>query len=167
MAKTYNPIFTINIANIPKKTFIKSIKSISRKCFAVVIKENNEYKAAIDIDEKQVPIKFRNQFNNFKLIIPFTTESLNLKDKTHVFSKYKDEQGKYAITIRTEEQCHNFPGINTQYDALKENNLIAGYIVRENNKMYFDYKYLIKYHYSFNAKICDIEIDNTKPLFNK
>ena len=54
-----------------------------------------------------------------------------------------------------------------EYDALKENLLIAGHIIRKNGKMYFDYEDLVKYHYLAKSKLCDVKVDDTKPLFSK
>lgn len=167
MVKVFNPTFTINIASKSKRKITKSINSISRKCYAVVVKDNNEYKAVVNIDEKYIPIVEGDEFSNSKLILPFTEESLDLKDKTHVFLKNKDKLGKNVVVIRNERDCHFSPGLPTQYDAVKENILIAGHIVRKNGKMYFNYEDLVKYYYLSEFKLCDVKIDNDKPLFSK
>lgn len=168
MMKVFNPTFTVNVVSKPKiKNNNKCSNKRSRKCYAIVIKVDNEFKAVVNIDGNYDSIIEGDQFSNSRLTLPFTEESLDLKDKTHVFLKKVDKLGKHTVIIRTEKQCHWFPGLPTQYDAIKENLLIAGHIVSKNGKMYFDYEDLVKYHYLAESKICDIKIDEDKPLFNK
>ena len=59
------------------------------------------------------------------------------------------------------------PGLSTQYNTVHENLLLAGHIIRKNGKMYFEYEDLVAYHYLAESRICDVKVDNTKPLFNK
>ena len=59
------------------------------------------------------------------------------------------------------------PGLPTQYNVIHENLLLAGHIIRKNGKMYFEYEDLVAYHYLSESRICDVKVDNTKPLFNK
>lgn len=169
MVKISTPAFTINIASKPKiknKTNT-SFNKCSRKCYAVVIKVNNEFKAVVNVDGNYNAIIEGDQLSNSILTLPFTEASLDLKDKTHVFLKNKDKFGKHTIVIRTKEQCHCYPGLSTQYDAVKENLLIAGHIISKNGKMYFDYEDLVKYNYLSEFKLCDVKIDDNKPLFSK
>lgn len=168
MVKVFNPIFTIKIASKPKvKNSNISFNKCSRKCYAVVVKIDNEFKAVVNIDGNYDSVIEGDQFSNSRLTLPFTEESLDLKDKTYIFLKTLDKSGKKPTVIRTKEQCHRQPGLPTQYDAVKENLLIAGHIVRKNGKMYFDYEDLVKYHYLAEFKLCDVKIDNNKPLFSK
>lgn len=163
------PTFTINVVSKPKIKNNNDISSnkCSRKCCAVVVKIDNEFKAVVNIDGNYDSVIEGDQFSNSKLTLPFTEESLELKGKTHVFLKDVDETGKQPVVIRTESQCHLHPGLPTQYDAVKENLLIAGHIIRKNGKMYFDYEDLVKYHYLAKFKLCDAKVDDNKPLFSK
>lgn len=169
MVKVFMPTFTINVVSKPKIKNNKDIPSnkCSRKCYAVVIKIDNEFKAVVNIDGNYDSVIEGDQFSNSKLTLPFTEESLDLKGKTHVFLKDVDETGKQPVVIRTESQCRLHPGLPTQYDAVKENLLIAGHIIRKNGKMYFDYEDLVKYHYLAKFKLCDVKVDDNKPLFSK
>lgn len=169
MVKVFVPTFTINVASKPKVKKNNDISSnkCSRKCYAVVVKIDNEFKAVVNINGNYDSVIKGDQFSNSRLILPFTEESLDLKDKTHVFLKNVDKSGRKPIVIRTEEHCYYHPGLPTQYDAVKENLLIAGHIIRKNGKMYFDYENLVKYHYLAKFKLCDIKVDDNKPLFSK
>lgn len=169
MVKVFMPTFTINVVSKPKVKNNNDISSnkCSRKCYAVVVKIDNEFKAVVNIDGNYESVIEGDQFSNSKLTLPFTEESLELKGKTHVFLKDVDETGKQPVVIRTESQCHLHPGLPTQYDAVKENLLIAGHIIRKNGKMYFDYENLVKYHYLAKFKLCDVKVDDNKPLFSK
>lgn len=169
MVKVFVPTFTINVASKPKVKKNNDISSnkCSRKCYAVVVKIDNEFKAVVNIDGNYDSVIEGDQFSNSRLILPFTEESLDLRDKTHVFLKNVDKSGRRPVVIRTEAHCHYHPGLPTQYDAVKENLLIAGHIIRKNGKMYFDYENLVKYHYLAKFKLCDVKVDNNKPLFSK
>ena len=169
MVKVFVPTFTINVASKPKVKKNNDISSnkCSRKCYAVVVKIDNEFKAVVNIDGNYNSVIEGDQFSNSRLTLPFTEESLDLRDKTHVFLKNVDKSGRKPIVIRTEEHFHYLPVLSTQYDAVKENLLIAGHIIRKNGKMYFDYENLVKYHYLAKFKLCDVKIDNNKPLFSK
>ena len=169
MVKISTPTFTIKLVSKSKikNNIDKSSYKCSRKCYAVVVKINNEFKAVVNINGKYDSVIEIDQSNDSRLILPFIEESLNLKDRTHVFLKNVDKSGKHTIIIRTKEQCHCYPGLPTQYDAVKENLLIAGHIISKNGKMYFDYEDLVKYNYLSEFKLCDIKIDNDKPLFSK
>ena len=59
------------------------------------------------------------------------------------------------------------PGLPTQYNTVHENLLLAGYIIRKDGKMYFEYEDLVKHHYLSKSSLCEVKIDTTKPLFNK
>ena len=168
MVKVLFPTFTINVASKPKiKNNDESFNKCSRKCYAVVVKIDGEFKAVVNIDGNYDSVIEGDQFSNSRLTLPFTEESLDLKDKTHVFLKKVDKSGKQPVVIRTGDQCHYHPGLPTQYDAVKENLLIAGHVIRKNGKMYFDYEDLVKYHYLSKFKLCDVKVDDNKPLFSK
>lgn len=150
--------FTIKIVpfNKPKRESSNNVK-VSRKCYAVVIKDKNVLKARINIS----PVEDKDEF----LILDFTSNSLNLKGKTHVFLKDKDKYNHYVCVIRDIDKAYLFPGVDSQYDALHENLLIAGYIVRKEGKLYFDYKDLIAFHEN-GQHIENVKILENKPIFN-
>ena len=80
MVKVFTPAFTINVVSKPKvkKNNNTSFNSCSRKCYAVVIKVDNEFKAVVNIDENYDSVTEGDQFSNSRLTLPFTEESLDL-----------------------------------------------------------------------------------------
>lgn len=167
MVKVFNPIFTINLASKPKKESKPSGSNISRKCYAVVAVIDGEYKAIVNYEKKHIYVREGGDLSNEQLVLPFTEESLSLKDKLYVWAKQKDKYGHHVCIIRDYMTAHLHPGVDGTYDAIRENLLIAGHIVRKNGKMYFEYEDLIAYHYLSEARITDVKVDNTKPLFKK
>jgi hypothetical protein len=152
--------FAIKSASVTKtKREHKNETKISRKCYAVVIKdENGELKARIDTLKEAV---------NEYIVLPFTEKSLDLKDKTYVFHKDKDKYNHYVCEIRDKLTAAISYGSSNRYSVFHENMLIAGHIVRKNGKMYFDYETLVKYHYDSNGTVNEVKIDTSKPLFKE
>ena len=103
MVKVFVPTFTINVASKPKVKKNNDISSnkCSRKCYAVVVKIDNEFKAVVNIDGNYDSVIEGDQFSNSRLTLPFTEESLDLKDKTHVFLKNVDKSGNGKITLQS------------------------------------------------------------------
>lgn len=167
MVKVFNPVFTINIASKPKREFKLTGSNISRKCYAVVKEIDGEFKAVININKQHICLKEGDELSNEQLILPFTEHSLDLKGKIYVFLKEKDKYGHYVCVIRDTMTANLYPGLPTQYNVVHENLLLAGHIIRKDGKMYFEYEDLVAHHYLSESRICDIEVDNTKPLFNK
>lgn len=167
MVKVFNPVFTIHLASKPKCESKPTGSNISRKCYAVVKVIDGEFKAVINIDKKYIYLKEGDELSNEQLILPFTEKSLDLKGKLYVFLKKKDKYGHPVCIIRNDNISNISPGLSTQYDTIHENLLIAGHIIRKNGKMYFEYEDLVAYHYLAESRICDVKVDNTKPLFNK
>lgn len=135
------PKFTIKPA-ITKVSRNKNFIKVDKKCHAVVIKENDELKARITISpveecEDFIPQEY--------IVLPFTPESLNLKGKKYVFGKEKDKYGHYICFIREHIDSVINPGLNTQYDVLKEHLLISGHIVKKDSKQYFNYEQLVAF----------------------
>ncbi len=164
--KLFTPSFTIKIANKHKNKLKTDTNKISRKCLAIVVKIDNEFKAIINYEKNHICIKEGDTLSNEQIILPFTEQSFNLKNKIHVWLKEKDKYGYKVRVTRTEHIARLSPGTSTQYDVFKENMLILGYIIRKDGKMYFEYKELVSNNYLSNY-IHDIKIDNSKPLFNK
>lgn len=167
MVKISNPVFTINIASKSKHGSKPICSNISRKCYAVVKEIDGEFKAVININKQHIRLKKGDELSSEQLILPFTERSLDLKNKIYVFLKEKDKYGHYVCVIRDTITANLFPGLPTQYNAVHENLLLAGHIIRKNGKMYFEYEDLVAYHYLSEFHICDVEVDNNKPLFNK
>ena len=170
MVKVFNPTtFSIKLVSKPKKE-IKSTLSgsnISRKCYAVVVIIDGEYKAIVNYEKKNIYLREGGELSNEQLVLPFTEKSLSLKDKTHIWLKHKDKYGKHVCIIRDYITAHLHSGFGTQYSSVRENLLLAGHIVRKDGKMYFEYEDLVAYHYLSEYYLCKVKVDNSKPLFNK
>ena len=167
MVKIHMPTFTINVASKSKRKFKSTGNTISRKCYAVVKEIDGEFKAVININKQYIRLKEGDELSNEQLVLPFTEKSLDLKDKIYVFLKEKDKYGHYCCVIRDEFTAKWHPGLPIQYNAVHENLLLAGHIIRKNGIMYFEYEDLVAYHYLSKFHVSDIEVDDTKPLFNK
>lgn len=167
MVKVFNPLFTINLASKPKRESKPTGSNISRKCYAVVKEIDGEFKAVININKQHIRLKEGDELSSEQLILPFTEKSLDLKGKTYVFLKEKDKYGHYVCVIRDTMNAELHPGLPIQYNTVHENLLLAGHIIRKNGIMYFEYEDLVAYHYLSESRICDVRVDNDKPLFNK
>lgn len=167
MVKVFNPVFTINLASKPKRESKQTGSNISRKCYAVVKEIDGEFKAVININKQHIRLKEGDELSSEQLILPFTERSLDLKGKIYVFLKEKDKYGHYVCVIRDTMSAELHPGLPTQYNTVHENLLLAGHIIRKNGIMYFEYEDLVAYHYLSESRICDVRVDNDKPLFNK
>lgn len=135
------PKFTIKPA-IVKVSRNKDFIKVGKKCHAVVIKENDELKARITISPVE---EYEDFIPQEYMVLPFTSESLNLKNKKYVFGKDRDKYGHYICFIREHMDSVINPGLNTQYDVLKEGLLISGHIVKKDNKQYFNYEQLVAF----------------------
>lgn len=167
MVKVFNPLSTINLASKPKRESKPTGSNISRKCYAVVKEIDGEFKAVININKQHIRLKEGDELSSEQLILPFTEKSLDLKGKTYVFLKEKDKYGHYVCVIRDTMNAELHPGLPIQYNTVHENLLLAGHIIRKNGIMYFEYEDLVAYHYLSESRICDVRVDNDKPLFNK
>lgn len=148
----------INIAKGNKKKRNVSTENnvISRICRAIVIKDDEGFKAKINID---------NEENSDILLIPFTTESYDIKGKEVIFSKEKIDNGRFLCLIRDKGLSNLYNDVE-HYIPFRENIVITGDIVRINGKMYFRYKEFI----SFSPFVEDYRpclTHEDKPLFKK
>lgn len=148
----------INIAKGNKKKRNVSTKSnvISRVCRAIVIKDDEGFKAKINIDNKE---------NSDILLIPFTTESYDIKGKEIIFSKERIDNGRFLCLIRDKASSNLYNNVE-RYIPFRENIVITGNIVRIDGKMYFRYKDFI----SFSPFVKDYKpclTHGDKPLFKK
>lgn len=154
-----NLVHTFKLKAFKKEKAIKSSCKKSRRCLATIVKDNNEFKAAVKLNPS-------NPESNELIIIPLTKESLDLKDKLYVFTIKPDIHNRPACVIRTPLQANIAPGLDTQYTSVKENCVISGYIIVKDGVKYFEYEQLV----AFNPKgafINPVKIDVSKPLFNK
>lgn len=148
----------INIAKGNKKKRNVSTESnvISRVCRAVVIKDDEGFKAKIVVD---------NEENSDILLIPFTTESYNIKGKEIIFSKERIDDGRFRCIIRDKASAILYNDVE-HYIPFRENIVVTGNIVRINGKMYFRYKEFISFSpFVEDYKPCLTHED--KPLFKK
>lgn len=159
----FNSILNINLS-VPKKSRkIKkeNDKNVSRKCYAVVIVDNGEFKAKI----KNVTTENEDVAKEF-IVIPFTEKSLSLKDKIYVFNKTKDKYNKLVCIIREPVKANINYGTKKQYDVLKEGLLLSGFIIKDKGKLYFDYKNLIAFNEN-SPHLNEDNVDEELPLFKK
>lgn len=148
----------IHIAKGNKKKRNVSTESniISRICRAVVIEDDEGFKAKIAVN---------NEENSDVLLIPFTTESYNIKGKEIIFSKERIDNGRFQCIIRDKVSAILYNDVE-HYIPFKKNIVITGNIVRIDGKMYFQYKEFI----SFSPFVEDYRpclIHEDKPLFKK
>lgn len=151
------PILRIKIAHAkPVKKAVMTSGKKSRRVLGIVVKDDNIFKVAV---------KHVNRDNSSdKYVIPFTPESLNLTNKTHVFLNKEHTNGRNICVIRDKNAAKFFPGTDNQYHVVRENILISGYIVKINDKMFFEYEDLIAFKGN-GAHIQEVAIDEEKPLF--
>ena len=148
----------IHIAKGNKKKRNVSTESniISRICRAVVIEDDEGFKAKIAVN---------NEENSDVLLIPFTTESYNIKGKEIIFSKERIDNGRFRCIIRDKASDILYNDVE-HYIPFRKNIVITGNIVRIDGKMYFQYKEFI----SFSPFVEDYRpclIHEDKPLFKK
>lgn len=133
--------FAIKLVSPSKvKRESKSFIKVGRKCQAVVILDDKQWKARLTtspVEDERIPDEF--------LVLPFTDSSLSLKGKTHVFLKEKDKYGRYVCIIRNKLNAELHPGLNVQYNVFHERLLISGHIVKKEGKHYFEYEELIAF----------------------
>lgn len=149
----------INIAKgNKKKRNVNSIEGtvISRVCRAVVIKDDEGFKAKINLS---------NDDDSDVLLIPFTTESYNIKNKEVIFSKERIDNGRYRCIIR-EKLKASINNDTEHYIPFRKNIVVTGNILRIDGKMYFRYKQFV----SFSPLVEDYNpclTHEDEPLFKK
>lgn len=158
MARQLIHTFGLKLSNPKnKKKVASSITKKSRKCLATIIFIDNKFKAKISIVKDEV---------TEYLVLELTPQSFNLKGKDYVFSTKLDTNGKHILVIRDKNKANLYPGLNSQYCTVREGCVISGYIIKQNDKMYFDYDEFI----SFSEKsphINEVKIISNIPLFKK
>lgn len=131
--------FKINIAAGLKKTktnntFVK----VSTKVEAVVILDKGEFKARI------ISSPVEDTISEYR-VLPFTPNSFKLRNRRYVFLKHKDRYGHNQVVIRDADKAYQFPGLDSHYSVFIENIVINGFIVKRDNKYYFDYIDLVAF----------------------
>lgn len=150
------PNFTINIASKPK-TIRKSTKRVSRKCYAVVVKDGNTFKARVALNNDETPEY---------LLLPFTEESFSLRGKEYVYTVKNYEHNRPILVIRSYADSLKKPGLVTQYTPFKEGILIAGIIIENKNVKEFSYEDFVA-STEGGTHINPVLVHEDKPLFNK
>lgn len=152
--KRLNFGFTIKIKPVQKiKRVSKGYTRVGRKCEAVVLNDEGVLKARL----LRSPVEECDD----SIALPFTDNSFNLKGKNWIFSKTRDKYGRRICIIRTDQESEHFPGSPECYEALQEGLRIAGHIVKQDGKYYFDYETLIAYSergdkiYDYRSTIVD------------
>jgi hypothetical protein len=149
----------INIAKGNKrKRNVNSIEGtvISRVCRAIVIKDDDGFKAKINLDKDN---------NSDILLVPFTTKSYDIKGREIIFSKERIDNGRHRCIIRDKLKANTYNDVEN-YIPFRENIVITGDILRIDGKMYFRYREFI----SFSPFVEDYNPCLTredKPLFKK
>lgn len=158
MGKELIHSFGIKLASSTKtKRFSNTYKRIGKVREAEVQLINGELRAFTSPveemcdDDASITLEY--------VALPFTPKSLELKGKTNVFLKGRDEHGKRVCVIRSAFKANTSPGIEDQYDALIPGLLISGHIVSNNGKHYFEYENLLAYT-AKGAKIDKTSIDD-------
>lgn len=126
----------IGLGLVIKPVIKKKKEPVKRKLFngkrleALCIIENNIYYAIVKTKDGELKLEF-------------TDKSYSLLNRDIVFSKTKDEHGKYIRFIRNKIQSLFFPGSSDNFVPFSNNWVINGYIVKINGKEYFDFVDLV------------------------
>ena len=76
-------------------------------------------------------------------VLEFTERSYDLTDKTNVFSRTVDKNGRRIRFIRNEINAKYMPGLPEQYIPFAPNWIVRGYVVNDNGTIKFDFKSLV------------------------
>lgn len=71
-------------------------------------------------------------------VLEFTPKSYDLKDKTYVFQKKPNKDGKYVCRVRSENSAKYAPGNPDVYTPFCQNWVYKGYVCTINDKTMFD-----------------------------
>lgn len=128
---------------VPKKhRVVNTDKNLTTKLIrGICIKEGDDYKIQLDIKALKPNIIDEGQPD--LLLLDFTEESYNLKGLNSIFSREKDERGKYTQYIRDDSKAKFHPGNIEKYVPFCHNWVCSGYIIRRNGKMLFDFNQCI------------------------
>lgn len=129
---------------------------LTNKVYCACIKDSNEFKACVKLPNNT-------DFPDC-LILDFTEESKKLIGKTDIFSCNPDKTGKYLHIIRTELDSSYYTNPEL-YTPFREEYVYSGYIVKIQNKMFFDVLDIIAH--SSRCETLLNNIDSTESIFNK
>lgn len=124
----------------------KPTKVITRKLLAVAVLKDNNYVA-------EVITKSIEGYTQDITVMPFSNKSFDLRNKTNVWYKKPDKNGKYTRVDRNDIECHFFPGAEDTYQTMAPDRVFDGYIVIEDNIKKFDianYKFIFKRNINLN-----------------
>lgn len=114
-------------------------KSKIKKSSTIVIKQALYCKPVIREDTLYAHINTKGLEGYDKItILPFSEESFNLKGKTHIFLKEKNDEGKYVHIIRNKDISETYPGNSNKYTPLCENAIYKGYIMKIEKSLVFN-----------------------------
>lgn len=129
--------FNIKLASFKKINSSKN-KHIGKKYQAIVIKENDIFKAKLISS----PVEDTKLFRKIS-ILPFTEESFNLRNSTHIYSKKRDKSNHYICIIRKPIEAKLGPINDSNFSTLREGLKIEGHIYIKDNIYYFNYEKLL------------------------
>lgn len=147
--------FKFKPAKVEKTNKHKSNK-ISKKTYCVCVEEEvGIFKAYINIPSS---LEFPDT-----LSIPFTKNSYSLKNKTVVFSKNPDKNGRHCVYIRSKTQAYSFPGLEELYTPFRDRYVYSGYIVKNENKQHeFEIIDIIDTYANASNLVPNIRLNNSK-----
>lgn len=150
--------FKINVAKIKDLKKREVFRKVSRKCLAQITRIGNHWFANV--------LKNDETSNDFVICLRLTDKSLSLKNKQFIFTTYKDEHGHQMCFIRSILEAMISPKALVPYQAVKEGIVIAGYIVREQGKLYFEYTDFVGFTNNPEVYLVKMRINKDKPLMN-
>lgn len=150
--------FKINAAKIKDLKKNEVFRKVSRKCLAQVTKIGKHWYANV--------LKNDETSNDFVISLRLTDKSLSLRDKQFIFTTYKDEHGHQMCFIRTALEAMISPKGIIPYQAVKEGIVVAGYIVRDQGKLYFEYTEFVSFTNNPEVYLVKVRINKDKPLMN-
>lgn len=107
----------------------------------VFVDDNSNYKIKCEYD------------GNTDLILDFTKDSYNLKNRLDIWKRVKTNNEKRTRIIRSKEHAMIFPGNPEIYVPFAPNWIVNGYITQIDDKMQFDFSDIIKpFGYTSNIK---------------
>ena len=120
-------VLKFGLKPVPKKRETTGIKKERKITTGVCFKDVDDiFKIHVVID------------GSANRVLEFTPNSYDLKDKTHVFQKKPNKDGKYICRIRSEASAKYSPGNPDIYTPFCQNWVYKGHIVTINDKVMFD-----------------------------
>lgn len=127
--------------HLPNLLRIKVAEPKKRKSTA--FKRESKITTGVVVEEEDENFKVLIQTENSEMLLPFTPKSFELKDRTTVFTRAKNERGHRMRIIRDAWKAKIHPGFTTQYFPFTKNWIVKGYIVSNGLVKLFDFKDLV------------------------